>query len=434
MYNYDGRGDAERAPTLTRIAGIVCEYNPFHEGHQYQIDTLRREYGAEAVVCVMSGHFMQRGEPAVVGKDRRGMMALAGGADLVVELPALYATRSAYWFALGGVCLLAAAGATHIAFGAETDALADLQATAARLARPDSLYTDSLRRYLSAGLSFAEAQAKALNCGDSYSFVPALPNDRLALSYLQVVAENNLPLTPILIPREGSAYHETVLQAAEGRLASASAIRRRLAEGADLYGARELSTAQLRSIGVARHIPAAALPWLANTRLVFSRDAASVQLALLRRASPDTLRTLPDMTEGLEHRVWRAAAHAGSLEEFYSLLKTRRYTLTRLQRLVTHLLIDYREVHAAELAAGPPYLRVLGATAAGRQLLHRIKKETAIPVVTRTSQIKALARQDAHAANTWEVELRASALYGLLAGSDFSKGNPEYFISSVMLP
>ncbi|MCL2122283.1 MAG: nucleotidyltransferase family protein [Clostridiales bacterium] len=405
---------------MTIVAGIVCEYNPFHHGHMLQINKLRQEKGAEAIVCAMSGWFMQRGEPAVVVKERRSRMALACGADLVIELPALYATRSAHWFALGGVSLLAAAGVTHLAFGAESDALRDMQATAQRLAFPDTAYQDGLRRFLSAGLPYAEAQTKALNYGEHQSFVPTLPNDRLALAYLRVIAEMKLPLEPLLIPREGSAYWETALPDEISLPASASAIRRKLEQTALLSD-------------VAAYIPQAALPYLADTPLLFSRDAAPLQLALLRRASLDSLRALPDMTEGLEYRVQDAAGRAENLNQFYALVKTRRYTFTRLQRMTAHLLIDYRESHAAYLREGAPYLRVLGANETGRQLLHRINKTPILPLITRTSQMKALTRHNPHAANAWEVERRAAAMYSLLSGSDYTRGNPEYFLSSIMV-
>ncbi|MCL1849643.1 MAG: nucleotidyltransferase family protein, partial [Clostridiales bacterium] len=279
---------------------------------------------------------------------------------------------------------------------------------------------------------------------------------------------------PILIPREGSAFHDASLPfgnvaspPAVGTAAlpganpvqnnhhlpfgnvnmgddafavpapspaSATAIRGRLAEAVLAYGANTLSLAQLSAIGMAAYIPAAALPWLADTPLVSPRDAAPVQLALLRRASLESLQALPDMTEGLEYRVLNAAGKANSLEEFYYRMKTKRYTLTRLQRMAAHLLIDYRQEHAAALREGPPYLRILGANSTGHQLIRRIRKTAPLPVITRTSQMKALAKESPHAASAWDIELRATAMHSLLSGSDFSEGNPEYFLSTITMP
>ncbi|MDR1194174.1 MAG: nucleotidyltransferase family protein, partial [Peptococcaceae bacterium] len=260
-----------------KIAGVICEYNPFHNGHWRQLRWLKEEKGMDAVVCALSGHFTQRGEPAVAGKGQRVKMALDCGADLVLELPAYYATRSAYWFALGGVLLLAAAGAGYLAFGAETDDLPALSATAARLARPDPAYLDALRRFLSAGLPFAEARAKALTADGRRNFAPALPNDCLALAYLQVIAEKGLALRPLLLPRAGADYHAVALPAggagpASG-LASAAAIRERLRRGAGQYHSRRLTLARLEGLGLAPYMPAAALRHLAGAPLVFPADA-----------------------------------------------------------------------------------------------------------------------------------------------------------------
>ena len=415
---------------MSMIAGIICEYNPFHNGHLLQMQQLREEKGAEVILCVMGGHFLQRGEPSLLEKERRVMMALSCGADLVIELPALYACRSAYWFALGGVSLLAAAGATHLAFGAETDALPDLLATASRLVQPDPTYQDALRQALNAGLSYAEAQTKALNSGTHREFVPVLPNDRLALSYLRIIIEKGFPMRPILIPRQGSGFLDPDLSGDSSLPASATAIRQRLAECVQSGGGRQLSLSQLMDAGLNAYIPEQALPFLADTPLVFPADAYPIQLALFRRAALDSLAELPDMTEGLEYRVFHAAGRSSSMEEFYTLLRTRRYTLTRLQRMAAHLLIDYRQSHAVLLREGLPYLRILGMNPRGQQHLHSIRKDITIPIVTRTSQMKAATKTSSIAAVSWELELRATAIHSLLSGRDFSKGNPEYYFST----
>ena len=144
-----------------KTAGIICEYNPFHLGHQRQLRWLKEERGIDNVVLAMSGNFVQRGQRAVTDKETRTRMALACGADLVLELPALFALRGAYWFALGGVSLLGATGVVdYLAFGAETDDLASLQATARRLAFPDPEYQLALKRYLDAGLPYAEPRPR----------------------------------------------------------------------------------------------------------------------------------------------------------------------------------------------------------------------------------------------------------------------------------
>ena len=186
-------------------------------------------------------------------------------------------------------------------------------------------------------------------------------------------------------------------------------------------------------MGLAPYIPEAALPWLADAPLVFPEDAEALQLALFRRATLDSLQALPDMTEGLEYRVLRAAGRAEDMETFYRLLKTKRYTMTRLRRLAAHLLLDYREAHGASIREGAPYLRLLGANTKGQQHLHTIRKTATLPVITRYSQMKALAKANPHAAAAWQLELRSTAMRCLLSGESFAKGNPEYFLSSISI-
>lgn len=430
------------------VAGIICEYNPFHNGHAYQIRQLKEVFGMEAVVCAMDGHFLQRGEPALVHKMARVHMALSSGADLVLELPALYATRSAYWFALGGLSLLSGTGiVTHLAFGSETTDLTALQKTAQALAHPSEAFNKALKTHLSSGSSFVAAQAAALEdlmparkdgaasaAQDLQALIPQLPNDRLGLSYLQVLAEKQYSLEPILIPRKGDAFHQASPTPGTG-LASASAIRRLLRnDGPDPR--LHLAPGMLES--VIAYLPPASLRILKHYpfRLVFPEDLEPVLLHMLRRSSPEELLRLPDMTEGLENRIIDCANTAVSLSSFYEMLKTRRYTLTRLQRAMTHLYLNYTVDTARWLPQGTPYLRVLGCTAKGRQLLQKMKTKSRLPVITRTAQLNRICHEDAHTRNAWELEIRSSRLYALLQNPDGNRPAPqgEHQIRPLFLP
>ena len=185
------------------VAGIICEFNPLHSGHAYLMARLRQQ-GADAVVCAMSGNFVQRGEPALVNKLSRAEMAVACGADLVLELPTPWAMATAETFARGGVTLLAMAGCTHIGFGSECGDAAALQATADTLLSPD-LQAD-IRAALAEGVTYAAARQKAAEArlGGS-AVVLRQPNDTLAVEYLQACRQQNAPLSPIVIPRGGGA-------------------------------------------------------------------------------------------------------------------------------------------------------------------------------------------------------------------------------------
>lgn len=419
-----------------KIAGIVCEYNPFHRGHAHQIEVLKNQMKVNAVVCAMSGAFLQRGEPALLHKRDRAAMAIHGGADLVLELPVHYSTRSAYWFALGGVKLLIGTGiVTHLAFGAETEDLKAMQETARALNRPSAAFTQALKSGLKEGLSFVAAQSRALQTSESSSaFVPLLPNDRLALSYLQVIDMENAQLEPLLIPRKGAGYLDDSLYEPEF-FASASAVRKTLETAVPIEEALE----QIRL-----HLPEKSFqiladillkrpnqPWF-SPRLVFPSNLHELYLHLLRRSSEAVLRELPEMEPGLEKRLLRLANGANSFPEFLTALKTRRFPYTRLMRLLLHLYLNYREADAFALASGPPYLRVLAFNQTGQKLLKTMEKESALPIITRGGQLNSLAKKDPWVDRVWTLDQRAGALYGLLSGQ---KGalHPEYLIQPYIL-
>lgn len=427
------------------IAGIICEYNPFHNGHAYQIRHLKEDLGMDAVVCAMSGNFLQRGEPALLHKSDRTQMALAAGADLILELPALFATRSAYWFALGGVSLLANTGiVTHLAFGAETNDLTALQNTAQLLAKPTADFQQNLRNQLDKGLSFVKAQALALDSSLNQSqktqiYVPSLPNDRLALSYLQILAETGWSLKPILIQRQGDAYHQAT-PSGQTAFASAKAIRRQLDQSTDPHQTLSALEAYLppESHAIIKKILQPNSDTLDKTqihsqRLVFTKDLEQVLLHILRRATCSDIKSLPDISEGLEHRIYQSARQAVNLDQFYQQLKTKRYSLTRLQRAVLHLYLNYTSDLAAEISAGCPYIRILGFNRKGQALLKQIKHQGNRMLIARSGQLKRLSYQDSSSRNAWELEVRSGDLYALLQGSK-SEGSPEHQLAPLYWP
>lgn len=418
-------------PSIMKIAGIVCEYNPFHRGHAYQIEALKQQQGVDAVVCAMSGSFLQRGEPALLHKQDRAAMAVHGGADLVLELPVHYSTRSAYWFALGGLKLLAGTGiVTHLAFGAETNELKALEKTAQALNQPSPAFTRALKAALKDGHSFVASQSQALLASaSSGTFVPLLPNDRLALSYLQVIDMEKLPFEPILIPRKGAGYLDESLYEPEF-FASASAVRKTL----EMAGSIVEALQQIQP-----HLPKTSFQILADIitkkgahswvspGLVFPSRLHELYLHLLRRSSEATLRQLPDMEPGLEKRLLRLANSATSFPEFLAALKTRRFPYTRLMRLLLHLYLDYRESDAYGLSDGPPYLRVLAFNQVGQSLLRKMEKESSLPIITRAGQLNACAKKDPWTERVWTLEQRAGALYGLLLGQSIGL-HPEFLV------
>ena len=362
-------------------AGIVAEYNPFHRGHAWHIAETRRRLGGDApVVCVMSGHWVQRGECALADKWLRAALALDRGADLVVELPTPWAMASAESFARGAVSLLAATGVVDVlSFGSETGELAPLEEAAAALDAPD--YPERLRAALGRGLSFPAARQEAAGAA-----CLSAPNNNLGVEYLRSLRALGSTIRPLTVPRQGAGHDGP----AAGGFASASELRRLLRAGRGEEAAPYLTA-----------------PW--SGELADMQHIERAVLARLRTMGEGDWAALPDGggAEGLPSRLAKAAREAVSLEDFYTRAKTRRYTHARLRRLALAAFLGLR---AAERPAAPPYVRVLGLGGRGRALLRRMKDTCPLPVIVKPAQAREL---DGPARALFEAEARYTDLYGL---------------------
>lgn len=372
-----------------RIAGVVAEYNPFHNGHALHVARTRAA-GCDHVVAVMSGAFTQRGEPALCDKWARARMALAGGIDLVVELPALFAVRPAPQFALGGVTLLNALGADVLSFGCETDNLALLSTMAALLESEPQELKAAIRARLAGGQSHARARGGAL--AEYLSMPPervAAPNTALALEYLRVNNRFKQPMRPLSVQRVGD-YHDQQLR----EIASASAVRRALrAEGpAAIRGSVPPATFEALAAAWPDALP---------------RPEALDELLLyrLRGMDAERLRALPDVAEGLEMRILSSAREATSREGLTDLVKCKRYTRARIARALTYALLDLTRALAAQYENGAPYARVLGFRRDAKPLLKTLSERAAIPLITDPVRLKG--------DPCFELERRATDLWGL---------------------
>ena len=362
-------------------AGIVAEYNPFHRGHAWHIAETRRRLGGDApVVCVMSGHWVQRGECALADKWLRAALALDRGADLVVELPTPWAMASAESFARGAVALLAATGVVNVlSFGSETGELAPLEEAAAALDAPD--YPERLRAALGRGLSFPAARQEAAGAA-----CLSAPNNNLGVEYLRSLRALGSTIRPLTVPRQGAGHDGP----AAGGFASASELRRLLRAGRGEEAAPYLTA-----------------PW--SGELADMQHIERAVLARLRTMGEGDWAALPDGggAEGLPSRLAKAAREAVSLEDFYARAKTRRYPHARLRRLALAAFLGLR---AAERPAAPPYVRVLGLGGRGRVLLRRMKDTCPLPVIVKPAQAREL---DGPARTLFESEARYTDLYGL---------------------
>ena len=342
-----------------RIAGIIAEYNPFHRGHAWQI-ARTREAGCDRVIVCMGGHFTQRGEAAILSKWDRARMALACGADAVFELPALFAVRTADAFARGGVGILAGLGVDVLSFGSEITDMPLLRALASLRDREPEAVSAAISQKLDAGMAHARAWGEAV--GAYLGVAPELlnrPNAVLAAEYIRALERLAPAVTPLAIPRQGD-YHD----AAMGAFASATAIRAAFARG-DVSQALEA-------------IPEPARPWASPEALHPMDD---MLLYRLRQMTPEALAALPDVGEGLEHRLYRLCRSASGREALLDGLKCKRYTRARLSRILTYALFGLDRA-ALEAAPQPGYARLIGLRRGSERLLGALKVRAGLPIVS----------------------------------------------------
>ena len=358
------------------VLGVVCEYNPFHSGHLYHLRESRKAAGEEAVlVCVMSGDFVQRGEPAVFSKYARAEAAVACGADLVAELPLPWCLSSAEGFARGAVGLLGALGAERLCFGSESGETGPLTELARLVLEPDFLAAVKRRLGADPSLSFAgarqlEAEArlgeKARRLSD--------PNDILAVEYGKAVQTLGLPMQLLAVKRIGSG-HDRADGDGEGPL-SASALRERLYTGEE----------------PGDEIPDAAAAIFCREReagrALLTRNALELpMLARLRLLDEEAFLDLPDAADGLGRRLYRAVREEPGMDAILDAVKTKRYALSRIRRLCLCACLGIK----AGMADGvPPYVRVLAADGRGRALLRERAGCMSLPILTKPAAVREL--------------------------------------------
>ena len=345
-----------------KIAGVICEYNPFHRGHAYHLAETRARTGCDYIVACMTGSFVQRGEAACLSKWTRAEMALRSGADAVFELPALYAIRTADVFARGGVAILSGIGADVLSFGSETADMRLLESIAELRENEPECVSNAIRRGLSEGKSHARAQGEAI--AEYLNLNPELldsPNLILACEYLRAIHALGAAIQPIAIRRAGD-YHSGETGAG---YASATAVRRLLRMGEMERAAAELpETAQFA---------------LREWKGMHAPD--DLLLHCLRSMTESEIAALPDVSEGLENRVKRAASEAFDRESLIEKLKCKRYTRARLSRILACALLGLTNA-LAERHPEPEYARLMGMRRDARPLLSELKRRAKLPIVS----------------------------------------------------
>lgn len=350
---------------MSEVLGVIAEYNPFHNGHLYHIQKAKEQTGAKYVVCIMSGNFVQRGNTSVVDKWKKTEMALASGIDLVIELPTIYSVASAENFAMGAVKILENLKIVDsISFGTETEDAAALNNIARVLAEEPKEYTNILKVELDSGVSFPKARERALikylNDDKRYKNILNNPNNILAVEYLKALKKLKSTITPVPIKREKVYYNDKNIV---DEFASATGIR-------NLITNKDFA-------GLIRVVPRPTYDVITKEfevgNMVFDLKQFEREIFYaLRSMSIEDVAELPDVTEGLENSIKNAANFCNNIEDFINIVKTKRYTQTRIQRIMLFALLGITKKDVALSKKVVPYARVLGFNKNGKELLSLI--------------------------------------------------------------
>ncbi|TDL79984.1 nucleotidyltransferase [Peribacillus frigoritolerans] len=359
-----------------KAVGLVVEYNPFHNGHLYHLQASKEKAEADTVIAVMSGHFLQRGEPALVSKWSRAKMALQQGADLVVELPYAFATQKAEFFADGAISILEALKCHSVCFGSENGEITPFLETAKTLEELDSDYQDAIKYYMKQGISYPSAQTKAYQSLDTggHTLDLSMPNNILGYQYVKAIQKQGSAISPLTIKRTSAGYHDEEFN--ETSIASATSIRKAIfsEENKDIQSfVPETTWDNLKTY---RHDFNTFHQW---------EDYFGFLKYTICTMTHDELKQIYEVEEGLENRVKSLIHQAASFKDFMEQLKTKRYTWTRLQRLCLHILTRTTKDQMKLDETGAPYLRLLGMSSQGRAYLNSIKKTVDKPLVSTLS-------------------------------------------------
>ena len=385
-----------------KILGIIAEYNPFHNGHAFHIREALKISNCDAAVIVMSGDFVQRGEPAIFPKHVRAKMALSEGASVVLELPAYFATGSAEYFARGAVSLLHSLGCIDaLCFGSESGNLKELEEIAEILLEEPEPYKALLQTYLRQGMSYPLARQQAFSAYTKKEHLSKMltePNNILGIEYLKALFSLHSDIQPFTIVRKGAGYHKTSLHET---YSSASAIRKCLVQN------------DLESVSV--QVPSISYEFMqeyCEKKGPVTCDDFSLLLKYrLLSETPESLCTYADISEDLAHRIMNQRNHLVSWSQFCELLKTKELTFSRISRALMHIVLDIRKTDLSSCKTDGfcQYARVLGFRKPDRFVLKACKDQSQIPIITKIGNCDTLSKtgmrmleKDCYAANLYE--------------------------------
>lgn len=373
--------------------GIIAEFNPLHTGHKRLIDYAKTL--DDTVVCVISGNFVQRGDVSILSKSQRAKFALLCGADIVAELPVLWSMSTAQNFALGGVWQLYNLGCSKIVFGSECGDI-DALKNAADVLASDGFFTKVAQKARS-GITFAVAREQvAQEMGVDFTLLRGA-NNNLGIEYIIAAKKLNLPIEFHTIKRLGAGHDSGEI---DDGFVSSSFIRTELLK--DNIGYTE------------RFMPREVRGIISSGQIADIKRLENAVLCALRTKTADDFKNLPDISEGLENKIYFSVRVATNLDELYNMIKTKRYTLARIRRLVLSAFLEFDNTF---FMTTPPYVRVLGFSEQG--VSHLKKPQGIIPVITRAAQIKLL---ESDAQEVFDIECRATDIYNLCLGTPLECG------------
>ena len=412
-----------------RVLGIIAEYNPFHNGHMYHLQKAKEQSGAQYCICVMSGNFVQRGNTSIVNKWKKAEMALLNGVDLVIELPTIYSVASAEGFSLGAIKLLNNLKIVDaISFGTETSDFAALNNISSIVNEEPMKYKSILNSELKKGLSFPKARENALmlylNDNKRYDNILNTPNNILAIEYLKALKKIKSTIQPIPVKREKVYYNDNVIV---DEFASATAIRKLLKneEFSEIRKVVPKSTYQILKKETE----------LGNVVLDLSRYEKEI-IYNLRRMTVSEIAELPDVNEGLEHSLNNAANYSNDITNLINIVKTKRYTVTRIQRILICALLGITKRDVGMAKKAEPYIRVLGFNEKGKELISRINKQN--PKATVITSVKKFQDKNNNNKNSkiykrlLDIDIFSTNVYTMACKSE-SLANLDYTKNMVIL-
>lgn len=396
---------------MNKVLGIIAEYNPFHNGHMYHLQKAKEQSGAQYSICIMSGNFVQRGNTSILNKWKKAEMAILNGIDLVIELPTIYSVASAESFSLGAIKLLENLKIVDtISFGTETNDFAALNNISGIVCEEPKKYKELLNQELKKGLSFPKARENALmlylNDNKRYANILNEPNNILAIEYLKSLKKIKSTIQPVPIKREKVYYNDNTIV---DEFASATAIR-------ELLKNKQFSEIR-KVVPIETYKMLSQESELENIVLDLSKYEKEI-IYNLRKMTVEQIADLPDVSEGLEYSIKNAASFANNLKDLMGVVKTKRYTTTRIQRILICSLLGITKKDVIMSKRTLPYARILGFNEKGKELISKMSK--ANPKLEVITSLKKF--QDKNCNKTYkrllDIDIFATDVYTLACKND----------------